>query len=146
MRALIFASPGVRSFFPIRYLRWGTQARMKERMAHTVHLGGRGLLEGGFHTPNHRWAIASLLSCCGRLFGEEDLIQAAQIYLNEGMDCNADGEYAEKSAGNSSGTYKPPSGASPVSSASEGEVRSEAFRVLKYCIEKTSYILKIFIA
>lgn len=34
----------------------------------------------------------------------------------------------------------------PVSSASEGEVRSEAFRVLKYCIEKTSYILKIFIA
>ena len=51
-----------------------------------------------------------------------------------------------KGAGNSSGTYKPPSGASPVSSASEGEVRSEAFRVLKYCIEQTSYILKIFIA
>ena len=34
------------------------------------------------------------------MFGEQDLIDAAQIYLNEGMDCNDDGEYAEKSAGN----------------------------------------------
>ena len=76
------------------------EAKIKARMAHTVHLGGRGLLEGGFHTPNHRWAIASLLSCCGRLFGEDDLIQAAYAYLGEGMDCNEDGEYAEKSAGN----------------------------------------------
>lgn len=76
------------------------EERICDRMMHTVHAGGRGLLEGGFHTPNHRWAIASLLACCGKLFHEDDLIQAAQIYLNEGMDCNADGEYAEKSAGN----------------------------------------------
>ena len=76
------------------------EARLKERMARVVHAGGRGLLEGGFHTPNHRWAIASLLACCGRMFDEPDLIQAAHIYLNEGMDCNEDGEYAEKSAGN----------------------------------------------
>ncbi len=77
-----------------------SEARIRERMARTVRAGGRGLLGGGFHTPNHRWAIASLLCCCGRLFEEADLIQAAQSYLNEGMDCNRDGEYAEKSAGN----------------------------------------------
>lgn len=68
-----------------------------------IHDGGRGLLEGGFHTPNHRWAIASLLATCGKMYGEEDLTQAAFAYLNEGIDCNADGEYSEKSAGNYNG-------------------------------------------
>lgn len=76
------------------------EAMLRDRMKKVVHAGGRGLLEGGFHTPNHRWAIASLLSCCGKMFGEDDLTRAAYVYLNEGMDCNADGEYAEKSAGN----------------------------------------------
>ena len=76
------------------------EALLKARMEKVIHAGGRGLLEGGFHTPNHRWAIASLLSCCGKMFGEEDLVKAAYVYLNEGMDCNEDGEYAEKSAGN----------------------------------------------
>ena len=37
---------------------------------------------------------------CGRLFQEDDLTQAAFQYLKEGIDCNADGEYSEKSAGN----------------------------------------------
>ena len=68
-----------------------------------VHDGGRGLLEGGFHTPNHRWAIAALLATCGKMYGEDDLVQAAAQYLNEGIDCNEDGEYSEKSAGNYNG-------------------------------------------
>ena len=76
---------------------------LKERMGKIIHLGGRGLLEGGFHTPNHRWAIAGLLAQCGKLFGEEDLTQAAFQYLKEGIDCNEDGEYSEKSAGNYNG-------------------------------------------
>ena len=76
---------------------------LKERMGKIIHLGGRGLLEGGFHTPNHRWAIAGLLAQCGKLFGEEDLTQAAFAYLKEGIDCNEDGEYSEKSAGNYNG-------------------------------------------
>ena len=76
------------------------EACIRDRIEGVIHLGARGLLEGGFHTPNHRWAIASVLSICGRMFGEEELAQAAQQYLNEGIDCNADGEYAEKSAGN----------------------------------------------
>ena len=76
---------------------------LKERMGKIIHAGGRGLLEGGFHTPNHRWAIAGLLAQCGKLFGEEYLTQAAFQYLNEGIDCNEDGEYSEKSAGNYNG-------------------------------------------
>lgn len=70
------------------------------KMDKIIHDGGRGLLEGGFHTPNHRWAIAALLATCGKMYGEEDLTKAAFQYLNEGIDCNADGEYSEKSAGN----------------------------------------------
>ena len=76
---------------------------MKTRLEKIIHAGGRGLLEGGFHTPNHRWAIAGLLAQCGKLFGEEDLTAAAFEYLKEGIDCNADGEYSEKSAGNYNG-------------------------------------------
>ncbi len=76
------------------------EQQLHDKMDAIVHDGGRGLLEGGFHTPNHRWAIASLLATCGKMYGEPDLTQAAFGYLKEGIDCNADGEYSEKSAGN----------------------------------------------
>ena len=89
----------------LRYLRsrdslTPDEALILARVERIVHAGGRGLLEGGFHTPNHRWAIASVLAMCGRLFHEDDLTRAAFQYLKEGIDCNADGEYSEKSAGN----------------------------------------------
>ena len=65
-----------------------------------VRQGAYGLLQGGFHTPNHRWAIASLLMSCSRLFDCKEMETAAFTYLNEGIDCNEDGEFAEKSAVN----------------------------------------------
>lgn len=71
-----------------------------ERIELIVRRGACGLLEGGFHTPNHRWAIASVLMCCGRLFDCREMERAAYAYLAEGIDCNEDGEFAEKSAGN----------------------------------------------
>lgn len=71
-----------------------------EKVEHIVRQGARGLLEGGFHTPNHRWAIASVLMTCGRLFDSREMENAAYGYLNEGIDCNEDGEFSEKSAGN----------------------------------------------
>lgn len=76
------------------------EAALEAKIEKIVHAGARGLLEGGFHTPNHRWAIASVLAVCGKIFHEEDLTQTAFIYLNEGIDCNDDGEFSEKSAGN----------------------------------------------
>ncbi len=71
-----------------------------EKMEPILRRGAHGLLEGGFHTPNHRWAIASVLMSCGGLFGSREMEEAAYTYLNEGIDCNEDGEFAEKSAGN----------------------------------------------
>ncbi len=79
------------------------EAVLLEKMDRIIHDGGRGLLEGGFHTPNHRWAIAALLATCGKMYAETDLTQAAFTYLNEGIDCNDDGEYSERSAGNYNG-------------------------------------------
>ncbi len=76
------------------------ETKLMEQMDPIMHTGGRGLLEGGFHTPNHRWAIAGILAMCGKIYGENDLTRAAFGYLKEGIDCNADGEYSEKSAGN----------------------------------------------
>ncbi|MBP5184306.1 MAG: hypothetical protein J6113_04275 [Lachnospiraceae bacterium] len=65
-----------------------------------IRKGAEGMLEGGFHTPNHRWDIASMLMNCYCLFGDERMKEAAFVYLNEGIDCNEDGEFSEKSAGN----------------------------------------------
>lgn len=57
-------------------------------------------MNGGFHTPNHRWVIASVMAFCGKLFGEPSYLETTDRYLVEGNDCNPDGEYAERSAGN----------------------------------------------
>ena len=71
-----------------------------EKMEKIIRHGAEGLKKGGFHTPNHRWAIASVLLECWKLFGDEELKSQAYRYLNEGIDCNEDGEFAERSAGN----------------------------------------------
>ncbi len=78
----------------------GKVKSISERIENIVHAGARGLLQGGFHTPNHRWAIASVLAYSGMIFIESELTKGAFRYLNEGIDCNEDGEFSEKSAGN----------------------------------------------
>lgn len=59
-----------------------------------------GIAAGGFHTPNHRWAIASCLLHCAKITGRAELTARAREYLREGLDINEDGEFAERSAGN----------------------------------------------
>ena len=65
---------------------------------------GEGMAANGFHTPNHRWALAAALSSCARLSPDGGararFSAAAARHLAEGVDCNADGEWAERSAGN----------------------------------------------
>jgi hypothetical protein len=58
-----------------------------------------GVMAGGFHTPNHRWAIASYLVSCARITGRGDFQARAGQYLAEGIDCTPDGEYSERSTG-----------------------------------------------
>ena len=75
------------------------QEQIYEKLFSIAGRAAEGLLNGGFHTPNHRWAIASSLAECADFFGKSVFAEAAQAYLAEGIDCNEDGEYAEKSAG-----------------------------------------------
>lgn len=87
------------------------------------------MLYGGFHTPNHRWAVTAALLCLVKLLeeygelalsvanlkewtapGEEPVRTAQELserlqkragqYLAEGIDGDEDGEYAERSTGN----------------------------------------------
>ena len=57
------------------------------------------MLRGGFHTPNHRWVMASALSLLYRLYGDERFRREAELYLAEGIDCTPEGEYTERSVG-----------------------------------------------
>lgn len=78
----------------------GEEEKIYQALLGVVKSGARGLVRGGFHTPNHRWAIASMLMACGKLLKEDALTDRAEDYLLEGIDCNEDGEFAERSAGN----------------------------------------------
>lgn len=62
------------------------------------------LIEGGFHTPNHRWGICAALMQGANLVEDDELkdklMARASQYLAEGIDGNEEGEYAERSTGN----------------------------------------------
>lgn len=57
------------------------------------------MLTGGGHTPNHRWVLVAALSWLHRIFDDERLLQRAEQWLAEGLDCTADGEWTERSNG-----------------------------------------------
>lgn len=58
-----------------------------------------GMAKGGFHTPNHRWVIASALMMAHTITGINIFKSTAEIYLNEGIDCDENGEFTERSSG-----------------------------------------------
>lgn len=57
------------------------------------------MVNGGFHTPNHRWVLSGALSYCYRTSGDERCAAQIRRYLNEGIDCDENGEFTERSAG-----------------------------------------------
>lgn len=75
-------------------------AAMKNKIYDLINKAGYGIAGGGFHTPNHRWAIASTLMAVYNITSIEKFKTVAKEYLIEGIDGNEYGEYAERSAGN----------------------------------------------
>lgn len=63
-----------------------------------LHLG-MGCVNGGFHTPNHRWVESAALTACYNIFKVPAMKQKADMYLAEGIDCDDDGEFTERSPG-----------------------------------------------
>ncbi|MBQ0126197.1 MAG: hypothetical protein KBS59_07755, partial [Clostridiales bacterium] len=72
-------------------------------MREIVRRFAEGCVNGGFHTPNHRWVeSAGLLMAYDLLRGEEGAeryLEKAKKYLAEGVDCDEYGEWSERSAG-----------------------------------------------
>lgn len=58
-----------------------------------------GCLNGGFHTPNHRWVESAALLGSYNILGWPELKQKAEKYLAEGIDIDSDGEFTERSPG-----------------------------------------------
>lgn len=78
---------------------------LREKYLAIMHRALEAIRDGGFHTPNHRWGITAALLQGANLFREEvdfarSLRDRAGLYLAEGIDGDADGEYAERSTGN----------------------------------------------
>jgi len=70
-----------------------------ERLEQFVRRAVAGMLTGGFHTPNHRWVIASALVQAHALFPDLDVASTVDAYLAEGIDVDAEGLFIERSIG-----------------------------------------------
>ncbi|MCK5128337.1 MAG: hypothetical protein KAQ68_00685 [Clostridiales bacterium] len=59
--------------------------------------GAEGMRNGGFHTPNHRWVMAAALSIVSNILDNPIYKDEAMKFINEGIDCDEEGEYIERS-------------------------------------------------
>lgn len=72
-------------------------AWLRDPLLNLMETCAEGIARGGFHTPNHRWVIASCLKHMAIVTGREEFSRRADEYLFEGIDCDEDGEFAERS-------------------------------------------------
>lgn len=77
-------------------LNWAT---LLSRIEQFIRRAVPGMMDGGFHTPNHRWVIAAALSQAARLFPDLDVRRTVDAYLAEGIDLDAEGFFIERSVG-----------------------------------------------
>jgi hypothetical protein len=76
------------------------QAReIADSVGEFVRSAAAGMIDRGFHTPNHRWVVCSGLSQALRLFPELPARDYIDRILAETIDINADGEFTERSTG-----------------------------------------------
>lgn len=52
---------------------------------------------GGIHTPNHRWAVCSILTNVNSLYPDQKYVDRVNDWLGEQVFIDNDGEYAERS-------------------------------------------------
>jgi hypothetical protein len=75
------------------------EQQLKDTIYHVIERVGEGLLTGGFHTPNHRWIMSAALALTHSLMPNQKYLDRIEVFLREGIDCNEDGEYTERSTG-----------------------------------------------
>ena len=70
-----------------------------ETLGEYVRTAAEGMIDRGFHTPNHRWVVCSGLSQAMVLFPELPARDYVDRILAETIDINDDGEFTERSTG-----------------------------------------------
>lgn len=71
----------------------------KDKLYKVMETLGKGLINGGHRTPNHRWMMAASAANIYNITGNDKLRELAQNYLNEGIDIDEYGEFTERSPG-----------------------------------------------
>jgi hypothetical protein len=58
---------------------------------------GEALRTGGLHTPNHRWVVSAALAKINALFPNPGYVKRIHEWLSEGVYCDSDGNFLERS-------------------------------------------------
>ena len=74
-------------------------AEIAETLGEFVRTAATGMIDRGFHTPNHRWVVCSALSQAMTLYPDVDARAYVDSILTETIDINDDGEFTERSTG-----------------------------------------------
>ena len=53
---------------------------LRELMRRLIESCCEGVMNGGFHTPNHRWAISACLKHAAKICGRDDFSRKADVY------------------------------------------------------------------
>ena len=72
---------------------------LRKPLLRLIESCSEGVMNGGFHTPNHRWAISACLKHAAAICSRPDFSARADAYLGEGLDIDREGEFAERSGG-----------------------------------------------
>jgi len=74
-------------------------AAINQKLGNFLLAAGETLSTGGIHTPNHRWVVCSALAQLNALFPSAKYVDRIDDWLGEGIYCDVDGQFAERSTG-----------------------------------------------
>jgi uncharacterized protein YozE (UPF0346 family) len=70
---------------------------VRAKLEKFLRSAGNGLAVGGIHTPNHRWVVSLALTGCYALYEDEKYLNRVNEWLAEGIYCDGDGMFPERS-------------------------------------------------